>query len=133
MPVKRPLAPERGAAAPGHGAHEEVLGVDVPGQRVARGEARGGARGPGAGEGVLGTVMRGQLLFGGEARAAVRAQAEEEVCSFWGLVYRGCCGWGRNLLLLLLLLLRAGLVTLLLLMAMSARLLGVLWWACMSV
>lgn len=73
MPVERPLAPERGAAAPGHGAHEEMLGVVVPGQRVARGEAGGGARGPGAGEGVLGPVVRGQFLLGRESRAAVRA------------------------------------------------------------
>ena len=79
MPIERPLAPKYGATAPGHGAHEQVLGVDVPCQRVARGETGGGARGPGAGEGVLGAVMRSQLLFGGEACAAVRAQAEEEV------------------------------------------------------
>lgn len=79
MPVERSLAPERGAAAPGHRAHKVVLGVDVPGQRVPRGEAGGGARAPGAGEGVLGPVVRGQFLFGREASAAVRAQAEEEV------------------------------------------------------
>lgn len=86
MPVERPLAPERGAAAPGHWAHEEVLGVHMPGQRVPRGEAGGRARGPGAGEGMLGPVVRGQFLFGREASAAVRAQAEEKVCRCWFLV-----------------------------------------------
>lgn len=87
VPVERPLTWEHGAAAPRDGTDEVVLGVDVPGQRIARGKAGGRARGPAAREGVLGAVVRGQLLFGREACAAVRTQTEEEVCH--------CCllGW----------------------------------------